>query len=141
MRIVLDINVIISGIISKRGVPGQLLALWRERCYELVVSQPQLDRMQDVFARPRLEPYIKPEEVAALMEDILNAAVLVEHEPSISLSSDPEDNVILGTAIAGRAEMLVTGDKKHLVPLGTVQGLSILTPREAIEKIVSTLGS
>lgn len=46
-------------------------------------------------------------------------------------------NVILGTAIAGQADMLVTGDKKHLVPLGRVQGLSILTPREAIEKIVS----
>ncbi len=58
--------------------------------------------------------------------------------PTITLSTDPEDNIILGTAVAGKADLLVSGDKKHLLPLGKIEEISILSPREAIENILST---
>ncbi|MCG8449857.1 MAG: putative toxin-antitoxin system toxin component, PIN family [Pirellulales bacterium] len=110
--------------------------MWRERHYVLIVSQAQLDRMQDVLQRPRLEPFLNQKEAAALMADIQDAAVIVEHEASVGHSIDPEDNIIIGTAIAGKADLLVSGDKKHLLSLGSVDSIFILTPREAIDRIL-----
>jgi len=138
VRIVLDINVIVSGIISKEAAPGGLLALWRDRQFVLVVSHAQISRMQEVLRRPRLQRFFNVEEAESIIADILNAAVIVEHDPSVILSIDPEDNIILGTAIAGQADMLVSGDKKHLLSLGMVNEIPILSPRKAIEKILST---
>lgn len=136
MRIVLDINVLISGLISKASPPGQLLTMWRDRRFVLIVSHSQIERMQDVLNQPRLLQYIDPEEAKTLIADLLEAGVIVEHDPTINLSNDPEDNVILGTAIAGRADLLVSGDKRHVLPLGTVGEIPIVSPRKAIEKIL-----
>ena len=136
MRIVLDINVLVSNLISKSGVPGQLLTLWRDRHYILIVSVEQIERMEDVLGRPRLEPFVNSQEAEELIAELLNAAVVVDPDRSIDLLSDTEDNIILGTAIAGQADPLVSGDKKHLLPLGVVEGIPILSPREAIEKIL-----
>jgi len=141
VRIVLDINVLISGTIGKAAPPGQLLTLWRERQYVLILSYAQLERMQDVLSRPHLQRFIDTEEAQALIEDIHQAAELVEHDPTVTLSSDPEDNIILGTAIAGQADWLVSGDKKHLLPLGVINQIPILSPRKAIEKLLSGRGS
>jgi len=136
VRIVLDINVLVSGLISKASPPGQLLALWRDRLFVLVVSHAQIERMQDVILRPRLQRFFDPGDPAALVADIYEAGEIVKHDRSINLSADPEDNIILGTAIAGQADLLVSGDKKHLLPLERVQGIPILSPREAIKKIL-----
>ena len=68
----------------------------------------------------------------------MDAAVLVEPDPSVNLSGDPEDDIILGTAVAGQADVLVSGDKKHLLSLGNIQGIPILDPRDALAKILAS---
>ena len=50
-----------------------------------------------------------------------------------SLSPDPTDNQILATAIAGGADLIVSGDKKHMLALREVDGISIVTARKALE--------
>ena len=48
---------------------------------------------------------------------------------------DPKDDMVVATAFAAAADYLVTGDRRHLLPLGTYQGTRILTPREFLERI------
>lgn len=68
-----------------------------------------------------------------LFEEIDNHAEFVHHLPTVHLSPDPDDNHILATAIAGEADYLVTGDKRDLLELVDVQGIPIVTPRQALQ--------
>ena len=60
------------------------------------------------------------------------ATVLTEL-PEVHLSPDPDDNAILATALGGRADYLVTGDKRDLLFLGKVEALQIITARRFAE--------
>lgn len=46
---------------------------------------------------------------------------------------DPEDDVVVATAVAARADYLVTGDRRHLLPLGSYQGIRVVTPRQFLD--------
>ena len=48
---------------------------------------------------------------------------------------DPKDDVILATAVAAKADHLVTGDRKHLLPLGVYQGIGIVEPRAFLDQL------
>ena len=135
MRIVLDTNVLVSSILSPSGVPSQIRDLWNAKEFELITSDPQIERMRGVLSRAKFADRIPEGDKEKLFSEIRDAATFVEPAEGITDSPDPEDNVILATAVAGQADMVVTGDKKHLLPLGSVQGISIVEPTEAIERI------
>ena len=50
-----------------------------------------------------------------------------------AVPADPKDDMVVATAVAAKAEYLVTGDRKHLLSLGTYEGIQIVTPREFLE--------
>jgi predicted nucleic acid-binding protein len=60
------------------------------------------------------------------------AALVVPTLGEVHFSSDPDDNRILATAIAGSANLIVSGDKPDMLNLGAVEGIRIVTPREAL---------
>ena len=68
-------------------------------------------------------------------QDLLNTleaqGEVVTDLPNIGASPDPDDNLILATAIAGRADLIVSGDKKHMLSLGRVHGIPIITAAAA----------
>lgn len=91
--------------------------------------------LRAVTSRPHLRSRIAPEEVEALIYSMEAVGVIVSELPEIDLSSDPKDNPILATAIAGEADFIVSGDKSHMQNLGQAQGIPILTPRDALERL------
>nr|WP_301287179.1 putative toxin-antitoxin system toxin component, PIN family [Sphingobium sp. OAS761] len=125
----------VSGLISKAGPPGQLLAAVRDRLITLVTSREQLAELRDVLGRERLRPYISIADARDLLATIDAIAVIAEDLPEVSASPDPKDNPILATAIAGEAEFLVSGDKGDLLALGSVQGIGIITAVEALARL------
>jgi len=64
--------------------------------------------------------------------NVLVSALVIDTLPDIRLSADPDDNAILATAIAADADLIVTGDKSHLLSLESAQGIPIVTPRAAL---------
>ena len=60
MRIVLDANVFISGLLSKQGPPGQILDAWLEGQFSLFVSPPIVAKIQRVLAYPRIRERLSP---------------------------------------------------------------------------------
>lgn len=86
-------------------------------------------------SRPHLGSRIALEEVEALIYNLEAVGFVVSELPEVDISSDPKDNPILATAIAGKAEIIVSGDKSHMQSLGRVQGIPILTPRDALERL------
>lgn len=132
MRIVLDNNVWVSALIQPAGLSGRLRAAWQDGQFVVVTSPDQIARLRDVLQRTKFAQRFHPADVRTLMDDIASAATIVEPRRDIVVSRDPEDNLILGTAIAGREDCIVTGDKRDLLHLKQVEGVPILTSREAI---------
>lgn len=137
MRILLDTNVIISGFLSAKGPPGQLLRRWLEGRFDLVTSQAQLDELQRALGYPKLRDRISPEQLHDFVVNIEMMAVVVSSILAVDLSPDHDDNLILGTALAGQADLIVSGDRPGMLALHEVRGISILTPREALTHLES----
>jgi putative PIN family toxin of toxin-antitoxin system len=135
VRIVLDANILVSALISGDGSPGQVLAAVKSPGITLITSRFQIDELQDVLARDRLQPYIRREEADDLLYHLEAVAVVVGELPEVSLSADPDDNPILATAIAGDADLIVSGDRGDMLAIGSAHGIPIVTAREAADRL------
>jgi putative PIN family toxin of toxin-antitoxin system len=136
VRIVLDTNVFVSALIHGDGPPGRVLAAVRHGGVTLVTSAAQLHELRSVVGRQRLRPYIRHEEAEDLIRNLeVVGEVVTADLPDVNVSPDPDDNLILGTAIAGRADMIVSGDKKHMLSLGHVNGIPIVAAADAADQL------
>lgn len=135
MRIVLDTNILIGALITKGTPPDGLYQAWLKGEIELVTSAAQIAELANVLARPRLQKYIDADEAAAIVENIDTRAIILDAPPDVDLSPDPKDNPILAAAIAGKADLIVSGDKKHMLALGEAEGIPIVTARDALDRL------
>lgn len=136
MILVLDTSVLVSILITKDTPPDRLYQAWLQGRFELVTSEVQLAEFARVLQYERLQKYIRIQTGAAEMLNMLREeAQIVGPLPDISASPDPDDNAIIATAIAGQADWLISGDKKDLLSLGEVEGVAILTVREALTRL------
>ena len=137
MRIVLDTNILIAALITKDTPPHRLYQAWLKGEFELVTSAAQMAEVATVLARPRLQRYVDADEAAAIVENIDTRATILDAPPDVDLSPDPNDNPILAAAIAGKADLIVSGDKRHMLALGAVEGIPIMTARDALNRLSS----
>ena len=135
MRVVLDTNILISALITKGTPPDRLYQAWLRNEIELATSTAQLAELTEVLARPRLHKFLEADEAAAIVENIDTRALVLAKLPLVRLSRDPKDNPVLATAIAAKADLIVSGDQRHMLSLGEVEGIPVVTAREALERI------
>lgn len=135
MRIVLDTNIIISGLLSETGPPGLLLKLWLEGKFELLISKAQLNELSRVFEYKKIRERIPSDQASDFLGHIDTLTVVIDPLLNIGLSPDPDDNAILAAAIESRADFIVSGDKTDLLSLKTAEGIPILTARQAIKRL------
>ena len=123
MRATIDANVIVSGL-SYQGNEGELLELGRQGHFELVVSEFLLAEVRRVLLHKLDWGY----ERVTLQLAALRRTTLVADPPRFvdAIPDDHPDNRILECAVHAEAEYLVTGDRRHLLPLETFQGVRIL---------------
>lgn len=133
MRVVLDTNVIVSAL----NFPGNerlLLDLARRGRFELYLSPVILDEISGVL--PRKFGWANGDVQQALGR--LRQAATVIHPPRRTdvIEEGHADNRILDCAVAASADYLVTGDRRHLLPIGEHRGVRILRPA----RFLSALG-
>lgn len=137
IRAVLDANVLISALIQPLGLPGQILtALLSRQAFELVLSLGIVAEVEKALNLPRIRKHLSdPKEVRLVVADILAVADLVEDTGRvIGVCRDAEDDKVLGAAVEGRAENIVTGDR-DLLALKQHEEVRILTPREFLQRL------
>ncbi len=137
MRVVLDTNILIGALITKGTPPDRLYQAWKRGEIKLVTSTAQIAELADVLSRQRLQRFLDADEATAIVENIGARAVILDRLPSVSLSPDPMDNRILATALAGDVDLIVSGDKKHMLALQEVDGIPIVTARQALGRVPS----
>jgi uncharacterized protein len=139
-KAVLDTNILVSAFLffERGGVPVALLRKAAEGRFTLVTCRALLDELEHVLVRdPAVrERYGYTPEMAAAYRALLQVqATVVEPQPPFPrLCRDPDDDVLLATAVLAAADYLVTGDN-DLLSLGTYQGIGIVTPRDFLERL------
>lgn len=139
MRLVLDTNVLVSGLLFPGGTPSRLVKAWRAGAFDSVISDFVIDELTRTWAHlaPRLKA--SPNDLADFMDTIgLRAellhvdAAMLEQAGTAGLR-DPNDLPVLALLIGSNADHLVTGGKDLLALAGTYP---ILTPADFVARFV-----
>lgn len=130
MKIVLDTNVLVSGLLAPFGPPGEIVRM--VFCAELALSMDAriLSEYSDVLQRPKFN--FNHDNVVVLMDFIKQHGQFVSCLPLKNRLPDPGDEPFLEVAIAGMVKALVTGNKKHY-PSAVCEGINIFSPSEFLE--------
>lgn len=130
MRLVIDTNILISSLLASSSLPAHLIVLWREGQFDLLTSADQLNELMRVTRYPKIRERLSPALAGRLINEVRNLAIVVTDLPAATVSSDPHDNYLLAVASAGRADFLLTGDKRDLLGLKVFEGTKIITVRD-----------
>lgn len=133
-RAVVDLNLFVSGLLSRLGAPHRLVEHLRQDSFVLVISRELRAELEEVLQREKFVRFgLTAERRSGLLSLIDAKAAYVEPDCTLPrVVRDPKDEIVLATALAGHADFLVTGDADLLVlkdhPL--IGLLRILTVRE-----------
>ena len=132
MRIVLDTNVLLSAV-ATRGVCEVVLDVCITSGQHVVVlSEYLLDEFTDHYQSKFGMPLDRARSVRAFLR--ANAQIVEPADINEGACRDAEDLPVLGTAVAGNADCLVTGDQDLLI-LGAFRGIPILSPRALYDRL------
>lgn len=131
MRVFLDTNVLVSGF-ATRGLSADLVRLLLAE-HELLTGEVVLEETRRVLT----EKFGVPGDTADQIESLLrrrHVEPVPDSKPPVEVR-DPDDEIVLASAIAAEAEILITGDKDLLDVAGRVDALRIMTPRTFWEEV------
>ncbi len=124
---VVDASVWVSAFMFPASAPDQAVELARRRRVQSLLSDPLIDQVQRAILGPRFgRSAVAVRVLVAEMRDVSQLVV-----PTIVLAviaAKESANRILACAVAGGADLIVTGDRRHLLPLGAYEGIRIVSP-------------
>jgi len=112
VKAVIDTNIWVSALLNPSGYPARLRKSFEEGVFKVVVSETILEELTDVLSRPRIrDKYdVTPEDIEEILNLIEERSEHVLLSGNIEICRDKDDNLIIETAIKGKAEYLVTRD-------------------------------
>ncbi len=136
LRIVLDTNVLLSGLMLPDSTPGKIVNAWRKRNFYLAVSEPMLEEIARVLAYPKIKKRLNWDD-----EQITRYIALLRFEAELvsivgveaNVPADPKDNHLLATLIASKSDWLITGDRDFDE---LSEGQPIITPSEFVRRFL-----
>jgi putative PIN family toxin of toxin-antitoxin system len=132
--VVFDTNILFSGL-GWRGKAHQCLMAAREGIVESVTCQEILAELEAVLRLKRNMP--EDDIVEAVNEILLFSRVVQIANTLTGVVSDLEDHKVLECAVVGGASHIVTGDRRHLLPLGSYQGIAIVSAADFMGLVAS----
>ncbi len=131
MIIVLDTNVLVSGLLNPYGAPGEIVRLISSADMALAYDARILSEYREVLLRPKF-PF-EEAQIDSLLEQISCRGRVVAAKPLLRSLADPDDDCFLEVAISGSVDFLVTGNVKHF-PVKARQGVNVILPEEFLRK-------
>ena len=140
MRVVLDTNIMVSGLLW-RGAPRAVIEAARSEQIELFSCAELLEELEDVFRRPKLAARLA--QIGKRPTDLIDAyralIVVIRADPlSAPVSVDPDDDAVLACARAAHAAAIVSGDD-DLLRLGVFEGIPILTAPALLARLAPSV--
>ena len=130
MKVVVDTNVLVSGMLSRRGPPAKIVDAVSDGYLRLCFDGRILAEYRRVFARKN--PFFNEAAGARLIDDIEAAGYSITAAPIATTVPDPDDKPFIEVAIAGRVDYLITGNLKDF-PEKATRGVPVVSPREFVD--------
>ena len=139
IRVVLDTNVLVSGIFFA-GAPYRVLRAWRDGLLEVVYTPQLLQEIERTLTRIAAALFADPADSLDWLAYIRTFGITVAPAGvAVGTCRDPSDDMLLDAAVAGQASPIVTGDA-DLLALKSFRGVSLLSPRDFLAAIAATDG-
>ena len=129
--VVYDTNVLISGMIWG-GIPYDCIALAQEEKVEGLICEEILDEFWDKLTT---KFSFSLHDASKIVTELLDFLHIVEITNQLKdVTADPDDDMIIECALVGNATHIITGDRRHLLPLESYEGILIVKPTDFLAK-------
>lgn len=142
--VLVDTNVWVSALINPHGYPARLKAAWVQGQFEAVVSIPLLDELAEVLARPRIRiKYgLDDQEISEFLRLLAVRSRRVTPQGQLHVCRDPDDDLILETALLGQASYAVSRDDdmkrdQDLIAQMEAHGVKVLSVQQFVDRLSS----
>jgi len=133
--VVLDTNVVLAGLRSRRGASFALLSELRRGAYEIALSVPLLLECEDVLLRQSDELGLEPEDIGDVLDFLCSVA---RHQPIFYLwrpiARDPGDDMVAELAVAAGVDAIVTHNLRDFTGVSSL-GLRVMSPQLLLREI------
>jgi uncharacterized protein len=126
LRVVLDTNIIVSGLLNPRGAPAAILDSATSEQFRCFLSESVIDEYEEVLARDYLR--IDPNRAARFIRALRRVAVLVRPQGKLIVTRDPDDDKVVECAVEAGADFIVTGNTRDFP--SQFRGVRVVTPRD-----------
>jgi uncharacterized protein len=137
LRALCDTNVLVSAFIAG-GPPSRVIEAAADNRIELVLAEPVLAELERVL---RVKLHFKPErvrELKTLLGDLASSRVDAPMHIPEAVTGDPDDDIILACAVQASTQVLISGDRRHLLPVREHRGVRIITPQALLAELAAT---
>jgi len=131
LRVVFDTNILISAFLSQKSSPYKCLEIARDSKVISITCIEILREFQQKLAEKfKLPSYKVQQEV----QKIVNYSKIVAISNSLKvIAADPKDDMVIECAVVGDATHIITGDKRHLLPLVNYKGVNIISASDFLK--------
>jgi len=127
MKVVLDTNVLVAGLLSPFGPCGEIVRMVSSEELTLALDARILTEYREVLARPKFK--FDHDRITAILDLVEHCGVIVAASPLTQPLPDPDDEPFWEVAIAARVACLLTGNQVHF-PSASCQGIVVLPPSD-----------
>ena len=128
-KVVIDTNVLVSSLLKPKSKARDIYRLALRGKIRLYISEDLLNELKRVLEYPKFE--IERLQKETFLKNLQRVATFVYPRQSIDvIKEDSPDNRFLECAVEAKVDYLISGDKKHLLPLKNFEGIRILNPDE-----------
>ena len=133
--VVFDTNILISAI-GWRGAPYHCLELVRTGAVDGISCPEILDELEDKL---RSKLHFVEDVIVEMMTDLLGVFRLVPITSTLHVvAADPDDDKVVKCAVVAGATHIVTGDRRHLLPMGSYQGIAIVSAADLLALVTAS---
>ena len=132
MIIVFDASTFVSAALKANSLPEQALLRAVSAPNRLLLSQAIEDEFREVIFRPKFDRFVAVERRQRVLDIVIFVAERIEPTETVRECRDPKDDKYLELAATGRADVVVSGDKRHLLSMHPWRGIPILSPADFV---------
>ncbi len=133
-RALCDTNVLVSAFIAG-GPPSRVIEASIDGRIELVLADPVIHELERVLTlKLGFEPK-RLHDITALLIDISVARVDAPAQPVEAITGDPDDDIVLACGVSAGMQIIVSGDRRHMLPVREHRGIRIVSPQALLAEL------
>ncbi len=133
-RVLCDTNILVSAFIAA-GPPSRVVESAIDGRIELLIADPVIDELERILTVKLGLDKRRVNEITALLTELASSQLPLPPTTPPPITGEPDDDLVLTCAVQGHVDVLVSGDHRHLLPVGEYQGVRIVTAQTLLAEL------